>query len=290
MRTAVLGAGKMGIWYVKYCKTNGDTVVLADRNAEKLAKLKDELDVETADFPTAVKGADRVLICVSISSLEEIVRKIVPSTHKGQPVMDICSIKEYPVQVMHKYLKEALVLGTHPVFGPGSNGIAHKAYVLTPTNKQEEAYAKEFKKWLDMERAHVFVMSPKKHDELMSIILGFPHFVGLAVCETLLDQPAFAESKKLAGTTFRMLFTLAESIAQETPDLYANVQTKVPGLGKMEEDFIANAQQWVDLMKKKDTTEIMARMDRLRAKLAKVDKDYGKSYETMYKMLQSTEE
>jgi len=290
MRTAVLGAGKMGIWYVKYCKTNGDTVVLADRNAEKLAKLKDELDVETADFPTAVKGADRVLICVSISSLEEIVKKIAPSTHKGQPVMDICSIKEYPVQVMHKYLKEALVLGTHPVFGPGSNGIAHKAYVLTPTNKQEEAYAKEFKKWLDMERAHVFVMSPKKHDELMSIILGFPHFVGLAVCETLLDQPAFAESKKLAGTTFRMLFTLAESIAQETPDLYANVQTKVPGLGKMEEDFIANAQQWVDLMKKKDTTEIMARMDRLRAKLAKVDKDYGKSYETMYKMLQSTEE
>jgi len=280
----------MGIWYVKYCKTNGDTVVLADRNAEKLAKLKDELDVETADFPTAVKGADRVLICVSISSLEEIVKKIAPSTHKGQPVMDICSIKEYPVQVMHKYLKEALVLGTHPVFGPGSNGIAHKAYVLTPTNKQEEAYAKEFKKWLDMERAHVFVMSPKKHDELMSIILGFPHFVGLAVCETLLDQPAFAESKKLAGTTFRMLFTLAESIAQETPDLYANVQTKVPGLGKMEEDFIANAQQWVDLMKKKDTTEIMARMDRLRAKLAKVDKDYGKSYETMYKMLQSTEE
>jgi prephenate dehydrogenase len=290
MRTAVLGAGKMGIWYVKYCKTNGDTVVLADRNAEKLAKLKDELDVETADFPTAVKGADRVLICVSISSLEEIVKKIAPSTHKGQPVMDICSIKEYPVQVMHKYLKEALVLGTHPVFGPGSNGIAHKAYVLTPTNKQEEAYAKEFKKWLDMEGAHVFVMSPKKHDELMSIILGFPHFVGLAVCETLLDQPAFAESKKLAGTTFRMLFTLAESIAQETPDLYANVQTKVPGLGKMEEDFIANAQQWVDLMKKKDTTEIMARMDRLRAKLAKVDKDYGKSYETMYKMLQSTEE
>jgi prephenate dehydrogenase len=290
MRTAVLGAGKMGIWYVKYCKTNGDTVVLADRNAEKLAKLKDELDVETADFPTAVKGADRVLICVSISSLEEIVKKIAPSTHKGQPVMDICSIKEYPVQVMHKYLKEALVLGTHPVFGPGSNGIAHKAYVLTPTNKQEEGYAKEFKKWLDMEGAHVFVMSPKKHDELMSIILGFPHFVGLAVCETLLDQPAFAESKKLAGTTFRMLFTLAESIAQETPDLYANVQTKVPGLGKMEEDFIANAQQWVDLMKKKDTTEIMTRMDKLRAKLAKVDKDYGKSYETMYKMLQSTEE
>jgi prephenate dehydrogenase len=290
MRTAVLGAGKMGVWYAKYCKAKGDTVVLAARNKAQLEKLGHELGVETADFPTAVKGADRVVICVSISSLEEVVKKIAQSIHKDQPVMDICSIKQYPVDVMHKYLKGALVLGTHPVFGPGSNGVAHKAYVLTPTNPEEEVYAEEFKQWLLKEEAHVFVMTPEKHDELMSIILGFSHFVGLAVCETLIAQPGFKESKTLAGTTYRMLFTLAESVAQETPDLYANVQTKVPGLAKMEDSFLNNAQQWVDLMKKKDTTEIMARMERLRAKLAKVDGNYGKSYDMMYRMLQSTEE
>jgi prephenate dehydrogenase len=290
MRTAILGAGKMGVWFAKYCKAKGDTVVLAARNAEKLAKLKNELGVETADFPTAVKGADRVVICVSISSIEETVKKIAPATHKGQPIMDICSIKEYPVKVMHKYLKEALVLGTHPVFGPGSHGIRNKAYVLTPTNPKEEAYANEFKNWLEKEGAHVFIMTPQKHDELMSLILGFPHFLGLAACETLLAQPEFSESKKLAGTTYRMLFTLAESVAQETPDLYANVQTRLPELGKMEDLFIANAQQWLDLMKKKDTSEIMARMDRLRDKLAKADKNSDKSYETMYRMLESTEE
>jgi prephenate dehydrogenase len=290
MRTAILGSGKMGIWYAKYCKAKGDTVVMAGRNEEKLARLKNELGVEVAEFQAAVEGADRVFICVSISALEEIVKKIAPALKKGQPVMDICSIKQYPVDIMHKYLKDALVLGTHPVFGPGSNGVAHKAYVLTPTNPEEEAYAEEFKTWLEKEKAHVFIMSPEKHDELMAIILGLPHFLGLAVCETLLEQPLFAESKKLAGTTYRILLTLAESVAQETPDLYANVQTKVPGLGKMEELFIANAQQWMDLMKKKDTIEIVARMERLRTKLAEVDKDYGKSYETMYKMLQSTEE
>ncbi|MGE5556452.1 MAG: prephenate dehydrogenase/arogenate dehydrogenase family protein [Methanocella sp.] len=290
MRTAVLGAGKMGVWFAKYCKAKGDTVVLAARNAEQLAKLGNELGVETADFPTAVKGADRVIICVSISSLEEVVKKIAPATHKCQPIMDICSIKQFPVDVMHRYLKDALVLGTHPVFGPGSNGVAHKAYVLTPTNPQEAAYAEEFKRWLEQEGAHVFIMTPEKHDELMAIVLGFSHFVGLAACETLIEQPAFKESKTLAGTTYRMLVTLAESVAQETPDLYANVQTKVPGLEKIEDLFIANAQQWVDLMKSKDTAGIMARMDRLREKLAKIDGDYGKSYETMYRMLQSTEE
>jgi len=191
---------------------------------------------------------------------------------------------------MHEYLKDALVLGTHPVFGPGSSGVAHKAYVLTPTNPEEEAYALEYQRWLEREGAHVFVMTPQKHDELMSIVLGFAHFVGLAACETLLEQPGFAESKKLAGTTYRMLFTLAEAVAMETPDLYANVQTKLAGMDKIEEAFISNAQGWVDLMKQKDSAGIMQRMEKLRAKLEKADGEYGKSYEVMYKMLQSTEE
>jgi prephenate dehydrogenase len=289
MRTAILGAGKMGVWFAKFCKEKGDTIVIADRNAEKLAKLKKELNVEVADFPTAVKDADRVLICVSISSFEEIVKKISPAIHQGQVVMDVCSIKEYPVNVMHQYLKGALVLGTHPVFGPGSNGVKHKAYVLTPTNPEEAAYAEKYKAWLEKEEAHVFIMTPQKHDELMTIVLGLPHFLGLVACETLLEQPSFPESKKLAGTTYRMLFTLAEATALETPDLYANVQTKLAGLGKIEELFIANAEQWLDLMKKKDSASIIARMDRLKAKLTKVDSDYAKSYEIMYKMLESTE-
>lgn len=289
MRTAVLGAGKMGIWYAKYLKEKGDTVVLSDRTPEKLKRLQGELKVETADFTKAVKGADRVLICTSITSFEEMVKKIAPFTHKGQVIMDVCSIKEYPVDIMHKYLKEALVLGTHPVFGPGSKGVKHKAYVLTPTNDQEAAYAQEFGSWLEKEEAHVFVMSPQKHDELMSLILGMSHFIGLVACETLLEQPSFPESKKLAGTTYRMLFTLAEVAALETPDLYANVQTKIPGLSKIEDRFIVNAKEWLELNRKKDTQGIMDRMARLKAKLDKEDSDFVKSYEIMYKMLEATE-
>ena len=69
--------------------------------------------------------------------------------------MDISSIKEAPVKTMHHYIKEATVLGTHPVFGPGSNGVAHKAYVLTPTNPQEEKFAEEFKNGWKL-RKHMF--------------------------------------------------------------------------------------------------------------------------------------
>ena len=289
MKTAVLGAGKMGVWFAKYCKENGDNVILADRKKEKLERLGKELGVETSDFAGAVKAADRIMICVSISSFEEVVKKIAPIVREDQVVMDICSIKEFPVKVMHENIKRGLVLGTHPLFGPGSKGIKHKTYILTPTNDAEAKYAEGFKQWLDKEEAHVFIMSPKKHDELMSVVLGLPHFLGLAACETLLEQKDFPETKQVAGTTYRMLFTLAEATALETPDLYANLQMNLPEMGKIEDQFIAKAQEWIDLVRKKNPQAIIERMEQLKAKLLKTDPDFAKSYEVMYKMLEATE-
>ena len=290
MKTAILGAGKMGVWFARFCKGNGDNVVLADRKKEKLARFGEELGVETtADFVEAVKVADRIMICVSISSFEEVVKKIGPAVRDGQAVMDICSIKEFPVKVMHDNIKHGLVLGTHPVFGPGSKGVKHKAYVLTPTNAVEEKYAAEFKKWLEKEDAHVFVMTPKKHDELMSVVLGLPHFLGLVACETLLEQKDFLLTKQVAGTTYRMLFTLAEATALETPDLYANLQMNLPQMGKIEEAYIAKAQEWLDLIRQKNPQAIGERIEQIKQKLLKVDPNFAESYEVMYRMLEATE-
>jgi len=289
MKTAILGAGKMGVWFAKFCKENGDNVILAERKRDKLARLGKELGVETADFSGAVKAADRIMICVSISSFEEVVKKIAPFVREGQVVMDICSIKEFPVEVMHEHIKHGVVLGTHPLFGPGSKSVKHKTYILTPTNVAEVKYAEGFKKWLDKKEAHVFIMSPKKHDELMSVVLGLPHFLGLAACETLLEQKDFPETKQVAGTTYRMLFTLAEATALETPDLYASLQMNLPQLVKIEDQFVQKAQEWLNLVKQKNPQVIIDRMEQLKAKLLKIDPAFAKSYEIMYRMLEATE-
>jgi prephenate dehydrogenase len=289
MKTAILGAGKMGVWFAKFCKENGDNVILSDRKKEKLALLGKELGVEIADFAGAVKAADRIMICVSISSFKGVVKKIAPYIREGQVIMDICSIKEFPVKVMHENIKQGLVLGTHPLFGPGSKSVKHKTYILTPTNEAETKYAEGYKKWLDQEGAHVFIMTPKKHDELMSVVLGLPHFLGLVACETLLEQKNFPETKTVAGTTYRMLFTLAEATALETPDLYANLQMNLPQMRKIEDQFIQKAEEWLALIKKKDPQAIIDRMEHLKAEIFKIDPDFAKSYEVMYRMLEATE-
>lgn len=289
MKTAILGAGKMGVWFAKFCKENGEHVILADRKKEKLTKLGKELNVETADMEAAVQRADRVILCVSIGSFEEVVRKIAPSVNELQTVIDICSVKEQPVKIMHQYIKKGLALGTHPVFGPGSKGVRNKAFILTPTSAKERSFAQEYKLWLEKVGARVFIMSPQKHDRLMSIVLGIPHFIGLVTCESLLDQRDFLETKKVAGTTYRLLLTLAEATALETPDLYASLQTSLPDMETIEAAFIRRAQEWFNLVIKKDASAIAKKLELLRSKLVQVDSEYEKSYEAMYKMLEAAE-
>jgi prephenate dehydrogenase len=290
MRIAILGAGKMGVWFARFFLEEGCSVVVADRKKEKLTSLKKELEVETADFVEAVTGADRVLICVSISAFESVVKTISHSIRKGQIVMDICSIKEAPVKIMHDHIKQGLVLGTHPVFGPGSQGVKNKAFILTPTSRQEEEFAEDFKKWLEAKKARVFVMTPKKHDELMSIVLGLPHFLGLVACDALLEQADYAETKKVAGTTYRMLFTLAEATAMENPELFSSLQFSLPEMEKLEKLVVEKAREWLNLIKQRDPEVVAAKMDNLKSKLMKASRDYEKSYEIMYKMLEAAEE
>jgi len=289
MRTAILGAGKMGVWFVKFCKENGEQVILADRNKEKLARLGKELEVETANFADAVKKADNVIICVSISAFADVVKKIAPGVREGQTVVDICSVKEQPVKIMHQYIKKGLVLGTHPVFGPGSKGVRNKAYILTPTNAKERVFAEKYKTWLEKVGARVFIMSPKRHDTLMSVVLGFPHFLGLVACDTLLEQADYAETKNVAGTTYRMLFTLAEATALANPELFSSLQLSLPEIEKIETAFIEKAREWLTLIKQEDPAAIAAKMERMKSKLTKTSRNYEQSYDIMYKMLEAAE-
>ena len=105
----------------------------------------------------------------------------------------------------------------------------------------------------------------------MSVVLGLPHFLGLVACETLLEQKDFPETKKVAGTTYRMLFTLAEATALETPDLYANLQTNLPELDKIEDQFMTKAKEWLNIIKNKDANAIVKRMEQLKKKLIETD-------------------
>ena len=111
----------MGRLFADFLLKDGKEVVITGRNEEKLLAARQQLGVEViTDNAKAVKGADYILLSVPIESFEEVVKQISPHIQTGQVVIDITSTKVLPVEIMHRHLKNALVLGAHPLFGPGA--------------------------------------------------------------------------------------------------------------------------------------------------------------------------
>ena len=270
MKIAVIGAaGRMGLWFTRFFVEQGASVIVSGRSKEKLLKIKNEFDVEVADNVTAVKKAEKVLICVPIENFEDVVKEIHSYVNPSQVVMDICSIKKFAVDVMHKYIKKGTTLGTHPMFGPDARSLKDQNFVLTPTNAKERQLANEFKVWLEERKAKVSIMSPRKHDELMSVVLGLSHFVGMVVCDTLTSRPDFAETKKVAGTSYKLLSTLAERVASQDPNFYASLQTNLPNIEEIEGLFYQKAGEWLDIIRNKDTSMLTDKMKSVKEKLEK---------------------
>lgn len=287
MRVAIIGAGKMGRWFTRFFLEEGDSVIVSSRTKEKLLKIRDEFGVEIAENVNAVKNADRVLICVPVENFEDVVKEIHSYIRSEQVVMDICSVKEIPVKIMHKYIKTGATLGTHPVFGPGVKSIKDQNIILTPISNKEKVFAENFKSWLEERQANVFIMSPRKHDELMSVVLGLPHFLGLVVCDSLLDYGNFLETRRVAGASYKLLLTLAEAVASEETEFYASLQMNLPEIEKIEGLFFEKAREWLNLVRRKDRLAFANKMELVKSRLMEVNPDFAKSYEVMHRLLEA---
>jgi prephenate dehydrogenase len=289
LRVAVIGAGKMGRWFVRFFKDKGYSVVVSSRTRSKAEALRDEFGVEAADnYVEAVQGADWILLCVSLDGLEPVLKKIGSHIRSGQAVIDIGSIKEIPVNLLHKYVKNGITLGTHPVFGPGAKNLEGQNFVLTPVDEEENRFAAEFKGWLEKRGAEVSVLSPRRHDELMALVLGFPHFVGLVAGDALVNCSDFVDAKRVGGASYKLLLTLAGAVAAEEPVFYSNLHMSLPEMEQIEELFLSKVEEWLRLVKTKDCEGFGRKMEEVKERLKELDPDFERYYRLMYRLLGSS--
>lgn len=285
MKFAIVGgAGKMGMWIARLLLAEQSEVVLIDRDGARLSAASSALKTVGTTSLGAVKDADIIIISVPIAVFEPCIKELSAHVKDIQTVLDVTSVKEMPVQAMHKYLPGCVTLGAHPIFGPGAGSLAGHNVVLTPTVSAEKVLADEAKAWLEERGARVELMTPQEHDRLMSAVLGLAHFIAIVSGDTLLNLDNLKDMEMASGITFRVLMTLVESVLGEDPSLYASIQTHLPGLPAIERDFIARAAQWAKLVENKDSTEFARRMSELRAKMEQSVSGSGQAYRDMYRL------
>lgn len=287
MKIAIIGgSGKMGRWFANFLIKEGKEVIITGRNQRKLLEAKQQLGVEAATNVEAVKRAEVILLSVPIDDFEEVVKQISPYIRPEQIVIDITSIKQSPIEIMHKHIKQGLTLGVHPMFGAGARGITNQNFVLTPTNKDERALAQKVREYLETRGARVTLMTPRQHDEMMSVILGLSHFIAIVSADTLLSLDKLKLMRAISGSTYKVWLTLVESVIAEDPEFCASLQMSLPDGGKVKKLFQGRLEYWTSLVENQDRRKFIQRMNILRNRLEKDDPELPRAYENMYKLIE----
>jgi prephenate dehydrogenase len=288
MRIAIIGgAGKMGRWLAGFFSNDGHAVAVYDRDRAGLRQMSGRSGITAAaSVSEAIAGADYILVSVPIEEFESAVKELGGVMAPAQVVIDITSTKVVPVDILHRLLPVNVVLGGHPLFGPGAGDIANKNVILTPTNEAETALAERVKAFLEKKEARVALMSPAEHDEMMSLVLGLSHFISLVAADTLLSAGELRPMAAAGSSTYKVLLTLIESVLSEDPELYASIQMNLPDVTRFERLFQERTADWAGLVAAKDRREFVRRMKAMKEKLAQAAPDFEKSYEKMYRIVE----
>lgn len=120
-----------------------------------------------------VISCDLIIPAVPIHSFEEVIKNIANQINSHAIIMDVCSVKMYPVQILKKYLaKDITIIASHPLFGPGT--IKHRngdttdlKWVVSFISGDKDKY-KQIVSFLKKAHFKVITMSPDKHDQHMA--------------------------------------------------------------------------------------------------------------------------
>lgn len=227
---SVIGFGRFGQLLASILRENF-TVRVYDVQENRQAAQ--ERGVEFVSFERVFEAAT-VFLCVPISTLESALKQARRHWQSGTLVMDTCSVKIYPAQVMQRELPETVeALATHPLFGPDSakNGLAGLRMVFCPLRISLERLAF----WRDFwQRRGVMVIekTPDEHDRLAAYSQGITHFLGRVLGELNL-RPSDIITKG-----FEDILGVIEQTNHDTWELFRDLQHYNPYTPQMRDDLV----------------------------------------------------
>ncbi|MEM2158306.1 MAG: prephenate dehydrogenase/arogenate dehydrogenase family protein [Sulfolobales archaeon] len=284
---AVIGAaGKMGKWLCKFLSKEGFNVFAYDINRDKLSELRSlNPNITVCDLSKCTTYAEAIIVAVPIDSFEQVIKELKPNLRDDHLIIDICSVKRLPVEIMHRELEKGIKLGTHPLFGPRTKSINGKKVVLTPINSDEIRISNQIIEWLNERGSYGILLDPAEHDSLMSTIMGVSHAVGLILSKYLsgLDLKML---ELLSTPTYNFMSRYATAILAGNLDLYVSIQKYLPvanelrKLSKMIDDFLCDINQ--------NPEKVLKELLDTYKKILDKGLDISKSYEFMYKLFEDT--
>jgi prephenate dehydrogenase len=252
----VYGLGRFGVFYASLLSRLG-TVRAWSRDPDKQPPpgvIRVPSEQELCRLPV-------VVLCVAISAMQEVLRRIAPLLAPGTLVMDTCSVKALPARWMRELLPDSVqVLATHPMFGPDSGraSVAGLPLVLCPVRCPPEVADRWHEGFAGLGLA-VRRMDPDEHDREAAFTQGLTHYVGRVLSELRL------KNSPIATVGYRKLLEIVEQTCNDSWQLFFDLQRHNPHTREMRRELERSLRRVRRVLDGQDSPEAASRPEEPRA-------------------------
>ena len=228
---AIVGFGRFGQFLAE--------TLLTHTTLDILVVSRRPLSVENTRIQqielTELGRAEIVFPTVAISAFADVIEAICPHLHHQALVIDMCSVKEHPVEVMRASLPTTVqIIACHPMFGPDSvrknHGVAGLPIMLWPERCEKTRFA-QIKEFCQRLQLNIVEISPTKHDEYAAYSQAYAFLIGKIGEEMQLS------TSPLDTWWYSVLREQAEAVANDDPQLFLDIERYNRFAGLMRQRF-----------------------------------------------------
>jgi chorismate mutase / prephenate dehydrogenase len=212
------GAGRMGGWLVSFLASQGFGVEVADPAAAPAGATRVD------DWRRTDLKHDFIVLATPLAATDAILRELALRRPPGV-IFDVGSLKS-PLRPGLMALKShgCRVTSVHPMFGPDTELLSGR-HVLFVDLGHAAALAAA-RALFAHTMAEQVVMSIDEHDRLIAYVLGLAHALNIAFFTVLAESgEAAPKLARMSSTTFDAQLEVASRVAQDSPELYYEIQS-----------------------------------------------------------------
>jgi chorismate mutase / prephenate dehydrogenase len=212
------GAGRMGGWFVSFLASQGFTVEVADPAGAAAGVARVD------DWRSTDLRHDFIVLATPLGITDAILRDLALRRPPGV-IFDVGSLKS-PLRAGLMALKShgCRVTSVHPMFGPDTELLSGR-HVLFVDLGQREALSSA-RELFAHTMAEQVVMTLDEHDRLIAYVLGLSHALNIAFFTVLAESgEAAPRLARMSSTTFDAQLEVASRVAQDSPELYYEIQS-----------------------------------------------------------------
>ncbi len=256
MRILVLGAGKMGSFFVDLLSFDHETAVL-DVDARRLRFMYNTQRFTSLDEVDAF-APELVVNAVTLKHTTRTFLDVIPHLPKDCILSDIASVKTG----LHEFYEAQGMryVSTHPMFGPTFANLGQladeNAIIITEGDYMGRLFFRDLYSRLGL---HIHECTFEEHDETMAYSLSIP-FVSTFVFSAVMKRP------DAPGTTFKRHLRIAKGVLGEDEGLLREILFNPRTAGQLEHVGVV-LKELQDIISRRDEQALKDFLARIRQRV-----------------------